>query len=70
MIIMMMTMIIIIIIITEACCSVCCYKPEGFGFETGGGNLMFTIYLILPAALRPRDYSASTTNRRKNVSGE
>jgi hypothetical protein len=35
-----------------------CYKPEGHAFE----NLIFPIYLILPAALDPGVYSASNRN--------
>jgi hypothetical protein len=31
-----------------------CYKPEGREFETGGRELIFSIYLILPAALALR----------------
>jgi hypothetical protein len=30
-----------------------CCKPEGRGFEIQGGELVFSIYLILPAALDP-----------------
>jgi hypothetical protein len=39
-----------------------CYKPEGSGFETRGGEWMFSIYLILLAALGPGVYSASNRN--------
>jgi hypothetical protein len=35
------------------------YKPEGCGFETMWGELMFLIYLILHAALDPGVHSAS-----------
>jgi hypothetical protein len=38
-----------------------CYKPEGRGFDTRWGDF-FKIYLILPAALGPRVYSASNRN--------
>jgi hypothetical protein len=34
-----------------------CYKPEGRGFD-----LIFSVYLILPTALGPGVYSASSTN--------
>jgi hypothetical protein len=51
-----------------------CYKPEGLGFETRWGELIFSIYLILPAALGPGVYSASNRNeyqkQRNNVSVE
>jgi hypothetical protein len=36
---------------------VLCYKPEGRGFEIRLGELIFSIYLILPAALGPGSYS-------------
>jgi hypothetical protein len=39
-----------------------CYKPESRGFETRRGELIFSIYLILPAALVPGVYSASNRN--------
>jgi hypothetical protein len=39
-----------------------CYKPEGRGFETRWGEWIFSIYLILPAALGPGVYSASNRN--------
>jgi hypothetical protein len=39
------------------------YKPEGRGFETRCGELLFfLIYLILPATLSPGVYSASNRN--------
>jgi hypothetical protein len=38
------------------------YKPEGRGFETRWGELIFSIYLILPAALSPGIDSASNKN--------
>jgi hypothetical protein len=52
-----------------------CYKQEGHGFETGWGEYTFVIYLILPAALGPRVYSAPNRNeyqkrKNNNVSGE
>jgi hypothetical protein len=37
---------------------VLCYKPEGDGFETRWHKWIFSIYLILPAALDPGVYSA------------
>jgi hypothetical protein len=47
---------------------------EGHGFETGRGKLIFLIYLILPAALGPRVYSAPNRieyrKQKNNVSGE
>jgi hypothetical protein len=30
-----------------------CYKPEGRGLETRCGELMFSVYIILPAAVGP-----------------
>jgi hypothetical protein len=39
-----------------------CYKPEGRGSETRGGEWFLSIYLILPAALGPGVYSASNRN--------
>jgi hypothetical protein len=49
------------------------YKPEGRGFENRGGKLIFSMYLILPAALGPGVYSASNRNEyqkeKNNVSG-
>jgi hypothetical protein len=49
-----------------------CYKPEGHGFDNDEVN--FLIYLILPAELDPRVYSASNRNeyqkhKNNNVSG-
>jgi hypothetical protein len=38
------------------------YKPEGRRFETLWGELIFSIYLILPVALGPGIYSASNRN--------
>jgi hypothetical protein len=50
------------------------YKPEGRGFKTQWGEWFLSIYLILPAALGPRVYSASNRNeyqkRKNNVSVE
>jgi hypothetical protein len=46
------------IVVVEALC----YKPEGRGFETRCGELIFSIYLILSAALGPGVYSASNRN--------
>jgi hypothetical protein len=49
------------------------YKPEGRGFETLWGEWIFSVYLILPAALGPGVYSASNTTvcqkEKNNVSG-
>jgi hypothetical protein len=51
-----------------------CYKPECRGFLTRLGELIFSIYLILSAALGPGVYSASNRNeyqkQKNNVSGE
>jgi hypothetical protein len=50
-----------------------CYKPGVCGFETQSGERIFSIYLILPAALGPGVYSASNKNeyqkQKNNVSG-
>jgi hypothetical protein len=40
-----------------------CHKPEGRGF----GTRLFSIYLILPAALGPWVYSASNRNEYGNL---
>jgi hypothetical protein len=45
-----------------------CYKPEGRGFNSRWGHWIFSIDLILPAALVPGVYSAS--NRNENFPGE
>jgi hypothetical protein len=37
-------------------------KPEGRGFETLWGELVLSIYVILPTALWPGVYSASNKN--------
>jgi hypothetical protein len=51
-----------------------CYKKEGRGFETRWGEVLFSIFLILPAALGPGVYSASNRNehqkQKTNVCGE
>jgi hypothetical protein len=51
-----------------------CYKHENSGFETRSSKLIFSIYLILPAALDPEVYSVSNRNeyqkQKNNVSGE
>jgi hypothetical protein len=51
-----------------------CYKPEGLGLQTWWGEWIFSIYLILPAALGLGVYSASNRNenqkQKNNVSGE
>jgi hypothetical protein len=50
------------------------YKPEGRGFNSWLGNGIFSMYLILRAALRPGIYSASNRNeyqkQKEQVSGE
>jgi hypothetical protein len=50
------------------------YKPEGRGSEIRDViELIFSIYLILPAALGPGIYSVSNRNeyqKQKNVSEE
>jgi hypothetical protein len=46
-----------------------CYKPEGRGFMTRLGGLIFSICLILPAALGRGVHSASNSNeyqKKKN----
>jgi hypothetical protein len=51
-----------------------CHKPESRGFETRRCELIFLIYLIIPAALGPGVNSACNRNKYKkqeiNVSGE
>jgi hypothetical protein len=51
-----------------------CYKPESGGFEIRCGELIFSMYAFLPAALGPGVYSASNRNeyqKQKNyVFGE
>jgi hypothetical protein len=51
---------------------VLCYKLEGRGFEIRWGNRIFSIYVILPAALGPGIYPASNRNeyqkQKNNVS--
>jgi hypothetical protein len=51
-----------------------CYKPGGRGFETRWDEWIFSIYLILPAALGPGMHSAYKRNeyrkQKSNVSGE
>jgi hypothetical protein len=50
------------------------YKLEGHGFETRWGEYIFSIHLILLAAVGLGVYSASTRNeyqkQKNNVSGE
>jgi hypothetical protein len=50
-----------------------CYKPQDRGFETPINDL-FSIYLILLAALDPEVYSVPNRNgykkQKNNVSGE
>jgi hypothetical protein len=38
------------------------YKPEGHGFDTRWGERIFSMYLILPAALGTAVHSASNRN--------
>jgi hypothetical protein len=40
-----------------------CYKPEDHGFEARRDELIFSIYLILSAALVPMVYSAAKRNK-------
>jgi hypothetical protein len=51
-----------------------CCKTEGLGFEAQRGELIFAIYLIMPAALGPEVHSASNRNeyqkQNNNVSEE
>jgi hypothetical protein len=51
-----------------------CYKSQGRGFETRWRERIFSIRLILPAALGPGVYSASKKNedwkQKNNVSVE
>jgi hypothetical protein len=50
-----------------------CYKPDGRELKTQWGEWMFSVYLILPAALGPAVYSASNRNeyqKQKNISGK
>jgi hypothetical protein len=52
-----------------------CYKPERHGFDIRGSDFFLKLYLILPAALGPRVYSASNINeyqehKNNNVSRE
>jgi hypothetical protein len=51
-----------------------CYKLEGREFDTRWGELIFSIYLIVQAALGPGAYSASNRNEYQkqdnNASGE
>jgi hypothetical protein len=50
------------------------FKLEGREFETRYGECIFSIYLIVPAALGPGVYSALNRNehqqQKNNVSGE
>jgi hypothetical protein len=50
------------------------YKPESRGFGTGGCEKIFSIYLILSAALCLEVFSASNRNeyqkQKNNISGE
>jgi hypothetical protein len=52
----------------------CSHLRTYCGFETRWGERMFSIYLILPAALRPGVYSASNRcgyhEQKNNISGE
>jgi hypothetical protein len=46
------------------CCIVkaLCYKPQGRSFETRWGEWIFSVYIILSAALGPEVHSASNRN--------
>jgi hypothetical protein len=44
-----------------------CYKPEGRGFSSRLGHWIFSIDLILPAALGPGVYSASNRNEYQEL---
>jgi hypothetical protein len=50
------------------------YKPKGIGFQIRWGDWIFSIYLILPAALGPGIHSSSNRNeyqkQTNNLSGE
>jgi hypothetical protein len=46
------------------------YKPKDHWFQTPRGKSIFSICLVLPAALCPGMYSAPKRNEHKNVSGE
>jgi hypothetical protein len=43
------------------------YKPEDGGFESPLGHSMFSINLILPAALGPGDYTVLTEMSTRNI---
>jgi hypothetical protein len=43
-----------------------CHEPEGRGFETSWNEWMFSIYLILTAALGPEVHSASNNMSTRN----
>jgi hypothetical protein len=51
-----------------------CYEPKGRGFKTRRGELIVSIYLILPAAIDPGVYLASNKSyyqkQKNNVSEE
>jgi hypothetical protein len=51
-----------------------CYNPEGRRFKIRLSECIFSIYLILPAALSPGVHSASNRNeyqkQKNNVPGE
>jgi hypothetical protein len=51
-----------------------CYKPEGRKFKTRWGEWIFSIYLIILAALGPGVYSTLNRNehqkQKSNVPGE
>jgi hypothetical protein len=51
-----------------------CCKPEGLGFGTPGGEQIFSIYLIPPAALGHGVYSSSNIyeyqKQENDVSGK
>jgi hypothetical protein len=45
-----------------------CFKPEGLGFNSRWGHWIFSIDLILPAAIGPGVYSASNRNEYQEFS--
>jgi hypothetical protein len=63
-----------IFIRSSAVAKALCYKPKGCVFETQRGERIFSIYIILLAALDPGVHSACKRNeyqkQKNNVSGE
>jgi hypothetical protein len=70
----MFTILNLYLILSDARSKALCYKPEGREFETWRGEWKFLIYLILPAAVSYRVYSASNRSeyqkQMNNVSVE